>query len=278
MLAPTPNLDKVDSWLPGLIGTVSTIDTRVALSRRYDKEVLAALRGTGAGEVHPEPRGPRNKRGKVTTIYWWAYVITRPTRRTFECLDDLALDEIKHYQRTDVATDFRFIDDRHATAGLWKLSDALQMKWKFAKQAWYETTLYWECTSGAIGQPARQMVLYPSYRHANTIRLELSFRCSQSVRANGLHKLTPRALMRFNPRELYKKHVAVKTIDEAWLQGVAKRELARATGDWWSPKCFQDVADRYRNVHRHGRVNLPLQALDADPLLSLIPTRLHVPE
>ena len=160
-------------------------------------------------------------------------------------------------------------------------------------------TLYWIRWKPGSRRPNRNLVMYSDSHNKITgevpcVHLEMRLLNPKTVRKEGIISLTD--LLRFNPRELFTKHLKWNDAGELYLKKKVKAEAAKERkayhgkevtplGDWYRSQHHRRVETLLRNNGQHlsqilknegrwmrERLTKPM------PLPLNIPTRLCWPE
>jgi replication protein CRI len=146
-------------------------------------------------------------------------IINRPNLRVSTVASEiLRTSESARVFRVDVAFDFETATERSADALESFLDRHIVLKWRpaiSAKQR-VERTVYW-----AMNCRTRNLALYP--KRARTIRLELRFLCSRSVRRADLAELAH--LVRLPPSKLLAHNVKLVFLTERHIREAVRRTV-----------------------------------------------------
>jgi hypothetical protein len=150
-------------------------------------------------------------------------IINRPNQRVLAIADELLkAHKSARLSRVDIAVDFQ-TSSADSTWTLFKLLDQhLILKWRSpkARKRRFDTTVYW----GGKGWWKRNLVIYDNKRAARTIRLELRFFGSQSVRRAGL--ADPAGLLQLNPRSKLEHNIIFASLTDNYIQKVIRRTVS----------------------------------------------------
>ena len=195
-------------------------------------------------------------------------IINRPNRRVLTVASELKKENRSaRVFRVDVAADCETANDQSEEALASILDRNLVLKWRPATSTKHSvlSTVYW-----ANGCRSRNLAMY--YKRARTIRLELRFLNSRSVRRAKL--ANPAALAHLDPRKLLAHNLKLVALTERHISNmkrravskdrkrhIQKRAEASRSGD---SELFHD---RYRSGIA-GRVDYILRHLDMQEGLS----------
>ena len=148
-------------------------------------------------------------------------IINRPSRRVLTVASQLLKENRSACVfRVDVAVDFETVTERSADALESFLDTHLVLKWRPAASTKLSvrSTVYW-----ANGCRSRNLTMY--YKRARTIRLELRFLNSRSVRRAKL--ANPATLARLNPRKLLAHNLKLVALTERQISNMKRRAVSK---------------------------------------------------
>jgi hypothetical protein len=147
-------------------------------------------------------------------------ILNRPNRLTLEIASHLLhANKSATLSREDIATDFETTSEEAAQLLLELLRRRLVLKWRSPTETKNAvgTTIYW-----TAGRPNRNLVVYE--KADRTIRLELRFLSSRSVRRAGL--ANPTSLLELNPRKILERNIALVSFKDRFILKAVRKAVS----------------------------------------------------
>jgi hypothetical protein len=147
-------------------------------------------------------------------------ILNRPNRQALMVASELLqANNSASVFRVDVAADFEALSEESAQLLARFLDLHLVLKWRspVAKKERVDSTVYW-----ANGSRNRNLVIYE--KRARTIRLELRFLGSRSVRRAGL--ADPATLAQLNPRNILAHNLKLFFFTDRYKQNAIRRAVS----------------------------------------------------